>query len=674
MEDLRKEEKETVGVQMDIRTNVDAMEIDENEMDSASKQMFMDLNVQEIDAYWLQRRISKVFDDLEASACQKLAEEVFLALQKTGVRDVENALCSLLQYEKFDLIKELVVNQQKIIWCMKLARAQDEEEKRQIEQEMTKSEETRLILDALKATRASARERQSAMERSIREEARRLKLSVTEKGNDNDTGANANDDDGVGIITGNISSSGAEGISNQQYHHRSRNATSLTEERDVSGRKILDLEMMSFGQGGHFMSNKSCQLPEGSYRTQMKGYEEVHVPALKAKPYKAHEKLVKMAEMPSWAQPAFQGMLTLNRIQSNVYNTALFTSENILLCAPTGSGKTNVALLTILHQIALHTNEVDGSIDLSAFKIIYVAPMKALVAEMVGNFGERLRNFGITVRELTGDINMSRSEIDKTQIIITTPEKWDIITRKSGDRTYTNLVKLIIIDEIHLLHDERGPVLESIVARTLRHIEATQDMIRIVALSATLPNYDDVAAFLRVKSEKGLFYFDNSYRPCPLAQQYVGITVRKPLQRFQLMNDICYDKVIERAGQQQVLIFVHSRKETIKTAKYIKNRAIAEEALFKFMPEDSASREILETEAESSKNLDLKDLLPFGFAMHHAGMARADRTLVEDLFADKHIQVLVSTATLAWGVNLPAHTVIIKGTKVSIFLKSKLHL
>ena len=65
------------------------------------------------------------------------------------------------------------------------------------------------------------------------------------------------------------------------------------------------------------------------------------------------------------------------------------------------------------------------------------------------------------------------------------------------------------------------------------------------------------------------------------------------------------------------------------------------------------------------KNSDLREVLPFGFGVHHAGMARADRTLVEDLFADGHIQVLVSTATLAWGVNLPAHTVIIKGTQVS---------
>lgn len=64
--------------------------------------------------------------------------------------------------------------------------------------------------------------------------------------------------------------------------------------------------------------------------------------------------------------------------------------------------------------------------------------------------------------------------------------------------------------------------------------------------------------------------------------------------------------------------------------------------------------------------MELKDLLPYGFGIHHAGMSRVDRTLVEDLFADRHIQVLVSTATLAWGVNLPAHTVLIKGTQVRL--------
>ena len=75
-------------------------------------------------------------------------------------------------------------------------------------------------------------------------------------------------------------------------------------------------------------------------------------------------------------------------------------------------------------------------------------------------------------------------------------------------------------------------------------MQATQEMARLVGLSATLPNYEDVASFLRVKPDVGLFYFDNTFRPCPLAQQHIGITVKKPLQRFQLMNEICYNKVL----------------------------------------------------------------------------------------------------------------------------------
>ncbi len=77
-------------------------------------------------------------------------------------------------------------------------------------------------------------------------------------------------------------------------------------------------------------------------------------------------------------------------------------------------------------------------------------------------------------------------------------------------------------------------------------------MTRIVGLSATLPNYEDVADLLRVQKDKGMFHFDNTYRPCPLAQQYIGITVKKPLQRFQLMNEITYQKVLESAGKHQV--------------------------------------------------------------------------------------------------------------------------
>jgi pre-mRNA-splicing helicase BRR2 len=88
--------------------------------------------------------------------------------------------------------------------------------------------------------------------------------------------------------------------------------------------------------------------------------------------------------------------------------------------------------------------------------------------------------------------------------------------------------------------------------RAIRNIETTQEDIRLVGLSATLPNYEDVATFLRVDPKEGLFFFDNSFRPVPLEQQFIGITEKKAMKRFQLMNDIVYEKVIEHAGKNQV--------------------------------------------------------------------------------------------------------------------------
>jgi pre-mRNA-splicing helicase BRR2 len=96
----------------------------------------------------------------------------------------------------------------------------------------------------------------------------------------------------------------------------------------------------------------------------------------------------------------------------------------------------------------------------------------------------------------------------------------------------------------------------------------------------------------------------------------------------------------------------------------IMDMALNKDELYKILKDDSATKEILKMESQNCINNDVKDLLPFGIGVHHAGLPRTDRKTIEDLFARKHIQVLVSTATLAWGVNLPAHTVIIKGTQI----------
>ncbi|RMX96824.1 hypothetical protein D0866_16356, partial [Hortaea werneckii] len=414
------------------------------------------------------------------------------------------------------------------------------------------------------------------------------------------------------------------------------------------------------------MTNQNVRLPQGTVKKTFKGYEEIHVPVPKKKVDPSEPGLMPTSALPAWARAGFGTSQSLNRIQTKCYPSAFEHDGNMLICAPTGSGKTNVAMLTMLREIGKHRDPNTGDINLDNFKIIYIAPLKALVQEQVGNFGKRLEPYGIQVSELTGDRQLTKQQIAETNVIVTTPEKWDVITRKATDTSYTNLVRLICIDEIHLLHDDRGPVLESIVSRTIRKQEQTGDPVRIVGLSATLPNYRDVAAFLRVDPAQDLHYFDGSFRPCPLRQEFIGVTDKKAIKQLKTMNDVCYNKVLEQVGQnkQQMLIFTHSRKETAKTAKYIRDKALEMETIGQILRVDAASREILREESEQVGNADLKDVLPYGFGIHHAGMSRADRTAVEDLFADGAIQVLVCTATLAWGVNLPAHTVIIKGTQI----------
>uniref|UniRef100_A0A8C4EFE0 U5 small nuclear ribonucleoprotein 200 kDa helicase n=1 Tax=Dicentrarchus labrax TaxID=13489 RepID=A0A8C4EFE0_DICLA len=575
-----------------------------------------DLHPRDIDAFWLQRQLSRFYDD--AIVSQKKADEV-LEILKTASddRECENQLVLLLGFNTFDFIKILRQHRRMIQYCTMLASAQSEAEKERIIGKMESDQELSKILYQLQETEKEDIIRE---ERSRRERVRKSRVDDME-------------------------------------------AMDIDHGESMAPRQLLDLEDLTFTQGSHFMANKRCQLPDGSFRKQRKGYEEVHVPALKPKAFSDDEVLVAIEKLPKYAQAGFEGFKTLNRIQSKLFKTAMDTDENLLVCAPTGAGKTNVALMAMLREIGKHIN-LDGTINVDDFKIIYIAPMRSLVQEMVGSFSKRLASYGITVSELTGDHQLCKEEINATQIIVCTPEKWDIITRKGGERTYTQLVRLIIIDEIHLLHDDRGPVLESLVARTIRNVELTQEDVRLLGLSATLPNYEDVATCLRVDPAKGLFYFDNSFRPVPLEQTYVGITEKKAIKRFQIMNEIVYEKIMEHAGKNQVLVFVHSRKETGKTARAIRDMCLEKDTLGLFLREGSASTEVLRTEAEQCKNLELKDLLPYGFAIHHAGMTRVDRTLVEDLFADRHIQVLVSTATLAWGVNLPAHTVIIKGTQV----------
>lgn len=125
-------------------------------------------------------------------------------------------------------------------------------------------------------------------------------------------------------------------------------------------------------------------LPEGTVRKETKAFDEYKIPPVKAPPLDPTEKMIPISELDDWAQVAFRGYKTLNRIQSRLFQAAYRSNENLLVCAPTGAGKTDVAMLTILHEIGQHY--VGGRLQRDEFKIVYVAPMKALAAEVVEKF------------------------------------------------------------------------------------------------------------------------------------------------------------------------------------------------------------------------------------------------------------------------------------------------
>ena len=594
--------------------------------------MALNVPAREIDAYWLQRQIGHVYAD--AHIQHEKARDALEILDgkaddgtERPLRDVENDLMELLDYDYPDLVAKLVTNRPKVVWVTRWKRvAEDADARSLVENEMIESG-YRGILDELrgKATRPEAEGHPE----------KKIKLDLMDVDVPGPPPAVEEKQKEGGLVGG------------------------------LQPKRLINLENLVFHQGNHLMTNPNVKLPQGSTKRTFKGYEEIHVPPPRAK-RDPGEKNLPATELPEWARVGFGSAKELNRVQTKCFPSAFHRDGNILICAPTGSGKTNVAMLTILREIGKNRNPETGHIMLDDFKIVYVSPLKALVQEQVGNLSKRLEPYGIKVAELTGDRQLTKQQIAETQIIVTTPEKYDVITRKAAETSYTRLVHLLIIDEIHLLHDDRGPVLESIVSRTIRRGEQTGEPVRIVGLSATLPNYRDVGNFLRVDPIHDLFHFDGTFRPCPLKQEFIGVTDKKAIKQLKTMNDICYNKVLEQVGQHgnQMLIFVHSRKETAKTAKYIRDKALEMETIGQILRSDAASRAILGEEAESVDDPALKDILPYGLGIHHAGMSLADRDSIQALFADGNIQVLVCTATLAWGVNLPAHTVIIKGTQI----------
>lgn len=169
----------------------------------------------------------------------------------------------------------------------------------------------------------------------------------------------------------------------------------------------------------------------------------------------------------------------LRPCQQKAINQGLFTTDkNILVSAPTASGKTLIAEFAMLQTILEHKK-----------RVIYVVPLKALASEKYKEFDEQYSKY-FSVHISIGEVQ-TQNFVKDFDLLLVTAEKLDSLLRHS--KNFMNDVGLVIIDEIHLLNDEtRGPTLEVLI--TLFKIKFPT--IRILGLSATIKNKEELSEWL----------------------------------------------------------------------------------------------------------------------------------------------------------------------------------
>lgn len=197
--------------------------------------------------------------------------------------------------------------------------------------------------------------------------------------------------------------------------------------------------------------------------------------------------------LPTFFTSRYSKFGSLSPIQEKAIRAGLLEGKSILVCAPTASGKTLVGSMALINI-------------LGKGKGVYVVPLKALGTEKYREFSALLEGTPYTVALSTGDVEGDEKRISKADILVLTSEKLDSLLRDRHD--WISQVKVVVVDEIHLLQDQsRGPTLE-IVITLLKMLYSPQ----IVGLSATIGNPEELARWLEAE-----LVFD-TWRPVVLEQ------------------------------------------------------------------------------------------------------------------------------------------------------------
>ncbi|KAI0451312.1 hypothetical protein F5B21DRAFT_528092 [Xylaria acuta] len=339
-----------------------------------------------------------------------------------------------------------------------------------------------------------------------------------------------------------------------------------------------------------------------------------------------------------------------NAVQSKCFPLVYSTNDNVVISAPTGSGKTAILEMAICKLVSSQGND--------NFKIVYQAPTKSLCSEKARDWQTKFSHMNLHCVELTGDTSQTEAHrVGSASIIVTTPEKWDSITRKWKDhRKLLELVRLVLIDEVHILKDTRGATLEAVVSR----MKTIGGSIRFVAISATVPNISDVAKWLgrdpENQHEPARFeVFGEELRPVKLQRHVYGYEGAPNDFIFEQKLDGKLNLLLAKHSEgKPIMVFCFTRKSCQRTARCLAEWWSTCRANDRPWPPPNDRVPVL--------SQDLQELVRHGVAFHHAGLDAKDRATIEMSFLRGQLHVICCTSTLAVGVNLPCHTVVLKGT------------
>ncbi|XP_031639377.1 putative U5 small nuclear ribonucleoprotein 200 kDa helicase, partial [Contarinia nasturtii] len=343
-----------------------------------------------------------------------------------------------------------------------------------------------------------------------------------------------------------------------------------------------------------------------------------------------------------------------NPIQTQVFNAVYNSDDNVFIGAPTGSGKTTIAEFAVLHLFA---QQSDG-------RCVYLVSKEALADLVFADWHAKFSSLlGVKVVKLTGETGTDLKLLAKGQIIITTADRWDILSRRWKQRKNVQNVHLFIVDELQLIGGEEGPVLEVVCSR-MRYISSqihtsSDRQIRIVALSSSLSDARDVAQWLGCNANC-TFNFHPSVRPIPLELHVQGFNMTHNASRISSMSKPVYNAIVKYSPIKPVIVFVSSRKQARLTAIDILTYAAAEAQPNRFFhAEESDIQPFLENMTDKT----LKETLSQGVAYIHEGLTTADHRVVEQLFQTGAIQIAVVTRELSWGISISAHLTVIMDTQ-----------